>query len=80
MSKPDDNATIGRESLALSFPSRVSRLSREECDILHDHGLHGGGFLLLHLLREARESDEDGHGIFGARLICMSFPRHTLPR
>lgn len=44
------------------FASRVSRLTREEGDILHDHGLHGGGFLLLNFPREARESDEAEHG------------------
>ena len=37
----------------------IIRESRNEVDVLLDHGLNGGRLLLLHLLREPRESGED---------------------
>ena len=41
--------------------SRNSRDADEdgECDILLDHGLRGGGLILLNLLRETGKSGED---------------------
>ena len=50
---------IGRSRPVLAFPSRESRQSRKEGDILHNHGLHGERFLLLHALRKPGESEED---------------------
>ena len=47
---------ISRESgkrLHLSFRKA------KEGNILHNHGLHGGGLILLHPPRETRESRED---------------------